>query len=154
MYSAKSNNSLFYGGRESSHSLLCFCSKLMQGVGRFLRWKRKPVLVELLALLRSDDSGLPRRRDFRTSGSWHMSQVIPYGRKFRIFAAEMGVDSLSCSVCCIAQLAWCSRRFFHLRDLIFVILRKWVLNVICQEAKQLCYFLSRLEFCSNNSIYQ
>jgi hypothetical protein len=44
--------------------------------------------------------------------------------------------------------------FFHLNDLIFVILRKWVLNVICQEAKQLCYFLSGLEFYSNNSTYQ
>lgn len=65
-----------------------------------------------------------------------------------IFAVEIGNKSLSCTTCCIAQLACCFRGFFHLKDLIFVILRKWVLNVIYQEAKWLCYFLSRLEFYS------
>lgn len=65
-----------------------------------------------------------------------------------------GEKSLPCTACCIAQLAQCFGGFFHLKDLIFVILREWVLNVICQEAKRFCYFLSRLEFYSNNSIYQ
>lgn len=54
----------------------------------------------------------------------------------------------------LAALAQWFGEFFHLKDLIFVILRKWMLNVICQEAKWLCCFLSRLEFYSNNSVYQ
>lgn len=54
----------------------------------------------------------------------------------------------------LAALARWFGEFFRLKDLIFVILRKWVLNVICQEAKWLCYFLSRMEFYSNNSVYQ
>ena len=80
--------------------------------------------------------------------------MLSFINKFRLFAAEIGGKSLLCNTCCIAQLAQCFGGFFHLKASIFVILRKWVLNVICQEAKRLYYFLSRPEFYPNNSIYQ
>jgi hypothetical protein len=49
---------------KQSHSLPCFCAKFIQGDGRCLREKRKPVFVELLALVRSNGSDLPRRTQF------------------------------------------------------------------------------------------
>lgn len=64
----------------------------MQGDGRHLREKRKPVFVELLALLRSDGSGLPRRTDFRAGGSCHVSHA-PLWQYVQDFVCRDGADS-------------------------------------------------------------
>lgn len=69
-YSVKSNNSLFCGGRESVEKQIVSLSAMLlcQASARRCRYasieKRKPILVELLALLRSDGNDLPRRTRF------------------------------------------------------------------------------------------
>lgn len=64
-YSVKSNNSLFNGGRESLEKQIVSLSAMLscQAYARRCRYasseKRKSVLVELLAVLRSDGNDLP-----------------------------------------------------------------------------------------------
>lgn len=129
----------------------------MQGDGRCILKKkeRERVLVELLTLLKSNVGGFSRRTQVqnRWQLTYESSYLMLISSDFFSFYCRDG-GKISCTTCCIAQLAGCFGRFFHLKDLLFVILRKWVLSVICQEAKRLCYFLSRLEFYSNNSISQ
>lgn len=69
-HSVKSDNSLFYGGKESlerqivSLSVMFLCQAYARRCRYAFSEKRKSVLVELLALLRSDDNDLPRRTRF------------------------------------------------------------------------------------------